>query len=149
MDDSALLEGILSDDDEQDDDHEELFTKSRKRGFTEPSSDSALLPSSLCNAEHLSAQIHTTPKRTRVFRHKKIIIKSKSKENRPTTVDLLSELKKTNTTMVALAEKVKKAEKRMRNMEKKVKRSNSSSSSSPSSWKKAVVPSGIRVRGSV
>ena len=46
------------------------------------------------------------------------IIKSKSKENHPTTVDLLSELNKMNTTMVALADKKLRQQKKS-NMEKK------------------------------
>lgn len=154
----ALLNEVLSDHDEGDDDEDDSATRlsprSRKRGYTEPNNfDSALSPSrSVSNAEPLNSQTGATPKRSRLFKHRKIIIRSKSKENcspitSNLTVNLLSELKKTNTTMGKLAEKVKKAEKRMRNMEKKV---SSSSSSSPSSSKKTVsVPSGIRVRKNI
>ena len=147
---AALLNEVLSDHDENDS-ATCLSPRSRKRGYTEPNSfDSALSPStSVSNAEPLNSQTGATPKRYRLFKHRKIIIRSKENHSPITsnTVNLLSELKKTNTTMGKLAEKVKKAEKRMRNMEKKV---SSSSSSSPSSLRKAVsIPSGIRVRKNI
>ena len=152
---AALLNEVLSDHDEGDDDENDSATclspRSRKRGYTKPNSfDSALSPStSVSHAEPLNSQTGATPKRSRLFKHRKVIIRSKENRSLITsnTVNLLSELKKTNTTMGKLAEKVKKAEKRMRNMEKKV---SSSSSSSPSSSRKAVsVPSGIRVRKNI
>ena len=153
MDDSALVEEVLGDDDEETPTNL-LLRRRRKRGCSEPSSDSASV--SLSDQELLSRSPTTTPKKIRkVFRHRKIALsRSKSKENRITSsLDLLSELKKTNATMVVLAEKGKKAEKRMRNMEKNVKRSSSSNgsssssnNSSPGSSLKKNVPLGIRVR---
>ena len=146
MDDSALVEEVLGGDGERTP-TDLLRRRGLKRGCNELSSDSE--SASLSDQELLSSQA-TTPKRTkRVFRHRKIALRSKSKENRATTLDVLSELKKTNATMVILAEKVKKAEKRIRNMDKRSSsNSNGSSSSSPSSCSslKKNVPPGIRVR---